>query len=145
MTLLASSIGFARPVAPLLALWYLAFARIRFGKSSSDEIFRSLPGRKCRTLRRKPKNEELERMRWAIAAVAARVPWRADCLVQVLAADRWLSAFDVAAQAHVGVRDHDGKLAAHSWLTADGVVVTGPRDVGAFHELPLAAGASPAP
>jgi hypothetical protein len=141
----ASSIWFARPVAPLYALYCLAFARIRFGKSSSDEIFRSLPGRKRKKLGRKPTSEELERMRWAIAAVAAKVPWRADCLIQVLAADRWLCAFDIAAQAHVGVRDHDGELAAHSWMTADGVVVTGSRDIGAYHVLRLAADSSPAP
>lgn len=83
-------------------------------------------------------------MRWAIAAVASRVPWRADCLVQVLAADRWLSAFDVSAQVHVGVRDHGGELAAHSWLTADGMIVTGSPDIGAFQELPLAADRSQA-
>jgi hypothetical protein len=129
----------------VFALWYLGFARIRFGKSSSEEIFSSLQARKLRTRGRKPTADELETMRWAIAAVAARVPWRADCLVQVLAADRWLSAFDLATQAHVGVRDNNGQLSAHSWLTADGIVVTGPRDVGAFHELPLAPHSSQAP
>jgi hypothetical protein len=145
MTRLGSLIWFARPVAPLFALWYLGLGRIRFGKSSSEEIFSSLQARRLRTRGRKPTADELENMRWALAAVAARVPWRADCLVQVLAADRWLSAFDISTQAHLGVRDHNGQLSAHSWLTAEGIVVTGPCDVGDFHELPLAPPSSQAP
>lgn len=62
----------------------------------------------------------------ALAAAAARVPWRADCLVQVIAADRWLRRHGHAPRFHIGVdRPGGDAFVAHAWLTCGGVTVTG--------------------
>jgi hypothetical protein len=69
---------------------------------------------------------DLERVRWAIAAAAQRVPWRSDCLLQVMAADRLLRREGGDGEFHLGVaKAHDGSLRAHAWLTCGGMVVAG--------------------
>lgn len=67
-----------------------------------------------------------ERVAFVVPRVASRVPWRADCLVQALAAERWLKASGVPSRLFVGVRKH-GALAmeAHAWLIAGDRMVTG--------------------
>jgi hypothetical protein len=61
-----------------------------------------------------------------IPRVAARLPWRADCLVQALAARRWLAAEGIASRLELGARPGDGdRFAAHAWLSAGGRVVLG--------------------
>jgi len=61
-----------------------------------------------------------------IPAVAQRVPWRADCLVQALAGQRWLNARGTHAHIMIGV-DRPGADAfeAHAWLEVDGQVLLG--------------------
>jgi hypothetical protein len=63
---------------------------------------------------------------WAIAAVAPRVPWRADCLPQALAADRWLRRHGVVPDFYLGViKPKHGALEAHAWLSCNGRPITG--------------------
>ncbi|WP_052766028.1 lasso peptide biosynthesis B2 protein [Aurantiacibacter gangjinensis] len=63
---------------------------------------------------------------FAMPRVAARVPWRADCLVQALAAQRWLAAKGIATQLVIGAQRGDGKpFGAHAWLTYGEHVVVG--------------------
>lgn len=63
---------------------------------------------------------------WALTAAARRVPWRSDCLVQAIAAARWLHRKGFAPQLHLGVaRAAQHELKAHAWLTLDGVVIVG--------------------
>ena len=65
-------------------------------------------------------------MAWAIAAVARRVPWRSDCLVQVMAGDAWLRRCGLTGDFHLGVaKDPGGAFKAHAWLTYRGIVVAG--------------------
>lgn len=69
---------------------------------------------------------DLERIRWAIAAAAKCVPWRSDCLLQVMAADRLLRREGAEGEFQLGVaKAHDGSLCAHAWLTCGGIVVAG--------------------
>lgn len=78
----------------------------------------------------------VERVAFAIPRVAARLPWRADCLVQALAAHRWLGRHGVATTLTLGVpRDKSAAFEAHAWLTAGDRVVTG-GDVSGY--VPLA-------
>jgi hypothetical protein len=68
----------------------------------------------------------LARMSWAISAAAARVPWRSDCLLQVMAADRWLRRIGLRPEFFLGVaKDEAGLFKAHAWLRCDDVLVTG--------------------
>lgn len=64
-------------------------------------------------------------MRWALEAAGKRVPWRADCVVQALAAKFWLERAGVETAFRLGVRREAGGLLAHAWLEVGGVPVSG--------------------
>ena len=77
-----------------------------------------------------------DRIAFVIPRVAARVPWRADCLVQALAAERWLASAGIASRLTLGVpRDKRPDFEAHAWLTAGNRIVTG-GDISGY--VPLA-------
>lgn len=67
---------------------------------------------------------------------AARlVPWRSDCLVQAMAAQRWLRREGRQTQLVIGVhKDPAGRFEAHAWLRCGMVTVTG-GDVARFTPL----------
>lgn len=68
----------------------------------------------------------IDRVAFAIPCAAARVPWKATCLVQALAAQRWLAAHGIASTLKLGARRSDATgLDAHAWLEAGGRVVVG--------------------
>lgn len=68
----------------------------------------------------------VDRVTYVIPRVAARLPWRADCLVQALAAERWLASAGIATRLTIGVpRVKRPDFEAHAWLTAGDKVVTG--------------------
>ncbi len=68
----------------------------------------------------------VDRVAFVIPRVAARLPWRADCLVQALAAERWLEREGIATKLILGVpRDKRPAFEAHAWLTAGDRIVTG--------------------
>ena len=68
---------------------------------------------------------------FAIPRVAARLPWRADCMVQALAAKRWLGRHDIVTQLVIGARtDGTNPLDAHAWLKAGERIVTGGDTTG---------------
>ena len=78
----------------------------------------------------------VDRVAFAIPRVAARLPWRADCLVQALAARRWLGHHDIATTLTLGVpRNMPSDFEAHAWLTAGTRIVTG-GDISGY--VPLA-------
>jgi hypothetical protein len=63
---------------------------------------------------------------WAIGAAAARVPWRSDCLLRVMAADRWLRRYGHEPEFFLGAaKVETGQLGAHAWLRCGDVTVTG--------------------
>ena len=69
---------------------------------------------------------DLQKVAWALTVVASRVPWRADCLVQTMAAARWLRRYHIQPEFHLGVmKDPVGNLRAHAWLEYRGVTITG--------------------
>ena len=70
--------------------------------------------------------KRLESIAWAIAAAGRRVPWRADCLVQAIAADRWLKRIGLVPEFSLGVmKTEDGVLRAHALIRCNNVTVTG--------------------
>ncbi len=56
-----------------------------------------------------------------------KVPWRADCLVQALAAQAWLARCHIPSRIEIGVErsPDNGEFASHAWLRASGRIVTG--------------------
>jgi hypothetical protein len=66
-------------------------------------------------------------VRWAVAAAARRVPWKALCLQQAYAGVLMLTVRRVPSTTVVGVRraPGDGGLATHAWTEAGGGIVTG--------------------
>jgi hypothetical protein len=77
-----------------------------------------------------------ERITWAIAVVAARVP-RASCLTQALAATLLLVRHGHAATLRLGVaKNDDGTLRAHAWLESGGRAILGEPAPGAFIPFP---------
>jgi Transglutaminase-like superfamily len=77
----------------------------------------------------------VERVAKAVSAMGNRAPWRSDCLVQALAARRWLASAGVATRLAIGARhDAAGAFQAHAWLSAGERLVTG-GDVSAYREF----------
>ena len=74
-----------------------------------------------------------DRIAYAIPRIGARVPWRADCLVQALAARRWLASHGVKSVLSIGVRK-DAEFAAHAWLKVGDQIITG-GDIASFAPL----------
>ena len=68
----------------------------------------------------------VEQIAYVIPGVARRMPWRADCLVQAMAAQHWLITEGITATIVVGVHQSDSTgFGAHAWLTYGDFVVTG--------------------
>ena len=119
------------------AMVELALARIRLGADHSGHF------REARATRRSPSsaltNDQallVDQVAFAIPRVAHRMPWRADCLVQALAGERWLRRRGVSAHIVIGVHQTGpAPLDAHAWLKAGDRIVTG-GDVSTF--IPLA-------
>lgn len=111
----------------LVAIKELALARISHATRPSSAILRELqsaPLRPQLNLWDDKKNGELQRIAWAISAAASRVPWRSDCLLQVMAANRWLRRIGIHPQFNLGVsKDRFGQFKAHAWLTCNDVKI----------------------
>lgn len=74
----------------------------------------------------------VKRVSYIIPRIAARLPWRADCLVQALAAKQWLRSRGIASTIEMGIpREPPPEFQAHAWLRAGDMVVTG-GDVGGY-------------
>ena len=75
-------------------------------------------------------------VRWAVRACARRVPWRAKCFEQALAARWMLRQRGVATMLHYGARQlPDGALIAHVWVTAGSADVIGYENKAEFREV----------
>jgi hypothetical protein len=76
---------------------------------------------------------ESARVAWAVHAAAARVPWRAVCFHQGIAAQRMLARRGIAAELHYGIAKGDaGARPAHVWVEAAGTILLG-GEVAAAH------------
>jgi hypothetical protein len=109
-----------------IAVRELLIARIRHATQPTGKILLKLqeagrPLKKVGT-----RKVDVARLSWAIAVAAVRVPWRSDCLLRAMAADRWLRRHQLQPQFYLGVkRNGAGCLAAHARLCFGDVTVTG--------------------
>lgn len=70
-----------------------------------------------------------------IGRMAARVPWRSDCLVQALAGQQWLARQGIVTEIVVGTaKGADGTFDAHAWLRQGDRIVLG-GDISRFQPL----------
>ena len=77
----------------------------------------------------------IEHISFVVPRIAAYLPWRADCLVQAIAAQNWLLSENISSEIIVGVRNsqHDG-FNAHAWLRCGNAVIIG-GDVSGYETL----------
>ena len=127
-----------------VAVLELALARMRYARQPAQQIIqrlRAVPVHSRGAGDHPIELRDVQRMRWAINAASARVPWRSDCLLQVMAADRWLQRKAAKGSFHLGIaKERDGKIRAHAWLTCSGIVVAGGSGEGL---TPLLGGEQP--
>ena len=113
----------------IVAVFELLLARLRLAALSPGKFLGSLrtPLHDGATTPARPSRQpDIATVSWALAAAANRVPWRADCLVQAAAADRWLRRLGHAPQFHLGVDHPDpDDFSAHAWIVVNDTVVTG--------------------
>ncbi len=68
----------------------------------------------------------------AVEAAARRLPWRTVCIQRGIAAQRMLRRRGLDATLHYGIGNEADGLAAHVWVSLDGVPVIGGKEAGAF-------------
>jgi Transglutaminase-like superfamily len=109
-----------------IAVFELLRARVRFGREPVTKILKELQQQSAPSQGRAGPQVNLARLSWAIGAAAARVPWRSDCLLQAMAADRWLRRYGLSPQFFLGAQiPGPGRFQAHAWLYCNGLAVTG--------------------
>lgn len=120
------------------AVFKLACARLRLARKPIQPILLSL-SEPPQHAANDDVLQEVETAAWAIAAAAARVPWRSDCLLQAMAAADWLCELSAQWEFCLGVRRTEtGQLEAHAWLKSHDRVVTGNLpDLETFALLPV--------
>ena len=102
----------------------LLVARFWFAYRPTNAIISDLQSTKAPGLN--AQSPELGDISWAMDVASRHVPWRSDCLIQAMAANRWLRRYTVEPQFYLGVKKDGGNtLAAHAWLTVGDRVITG--------------------
>lgn len=122
----------------LRAIVELAIARVRLGTRDTRELLRRAQARNRPVPMSTPNPNPdalVDRVSFAIPRAGRRVPWRADCLVQALAAQHWLRRRGVMTTLVIGVRKpKPADFEAHAWLMAADRIVTGGQ-VGGYHPI----------
>lgn len=121
----ASSLDRATAADLARAVLELAIARARLATSTPVTLLHH-PVRTAHVEDKADASAKVARVSFAVPRMGARVPWRSDCLVQALAAHRWLGRMGVDSELCIGVRDPSrGTFEAHAWLKVGDRVVIG--------------------
>lgn len=113
------------------ASYELALARLELLAARPEAWLAGTPGRSAAD-----EAASIERVAFAIPRAAERVPWKATCLVQALAAKRWLGRMGIDSRLKLGARKTgEQALDAHAWLEAGGRVVVG-GEIADYAEFP---------
>jgi hypothetical protein len=115
------------PVLIEAVIWLLVARIILRLLTITRTVSLLIPARKL-TLSSPVSLDTLARVRWAVRLGARKVPWRALCFEQGIAAQRMLMRRGIAADLVYGVaRNGNGSTEAHVWTrVADHTVVGGP-------------------
>lgn len=74
---------------------------------------------------------ELARLRWLIGVMSRRLPWRAVCFHQGIAAQRILCRQGIAADLHYGVLKRDESFVGHVWVAVQEEIILGGEEARA--------------
>ena len=85
----------------------------------------ALPVRKLPPADDEARNLMRRQIRWAIVTAARRVPWRALCIQQGLAAQFMLRRRGIPSVLYYGAALHEGDLKAHVWVRDGNIDVIG--------------------
>lgn len=114
----------------------LALARVRLGVQDTEHLIDRERAAKAGPVTEEGANDGvIGRVAFAVGAMGARVPWRSNCLVQALAAKRWLARHGIDSRVELGARKAGEALDAHAWLTVGDRVVVG-GDVKGYAPFP---------
>lgn len=120
------------------ALFYTGVARLAM-VSTSFKILRKLMGEYNKNKVSELSQQEhilIFKVKWAVLLVSKYTPWKSECLVQALAAQRMLKKRNVNSTIHLGVgKDMHSNILAHAWLKCGGITVTGESKEGFFKEV----------
>lgn len=119
----------------LHAVYWLAVARLWLIRTPFPDLAERL---RAEVGAEEADSELLRRVGYAVTAAGSNVPWRSDCFVQAIAANRMLRKLGYRSMIHLGVnKNKEGGLLAHAWLTCSGTIITGgavaDRYVGIHH------------
>ncbi|WP_421697940.1 lasso peptide biosynthesis B2 protein [Ancylobacter sp.] len=115
------------------ALLVISLARLALVTLPFRHVVRLAATRPATLTAGDPQAQIIGRTRWAVRAVARRVPFRAMCLEQGLTARVLLRRRGVATTLHYGVaKDRDGRLSAHLWVRAGALDVIGTENADQF-------------
>lgn len=120
------------PLAVEAAIWLL-LARVLLVVLPFRRVAALLAPAPGRGGRAPDRPRQIARTRWAVTVLAKRVPWRAVCLQQAIAAQRLLWRRGVESDLYLGAaRKPDGALAAHAWVLAGDDPVVGVETAAGF-------------
>lgn len=127
------------------AIWSLAAARVRLATQPFPRIARRLGGFTTPAQARASHEDRIasaddqttaRKIGWAVTRAARHVPFGAVCLPQAMAAKAMLARRGIGSVMHFGTtRGEKLSLAAHAWLDAAGVEVTGYPVEASFTEI----------
>lgn len=121
----------------------LALARYRLGAEHPKQLLQRARQFSQPTQTHPQTNAIAARVAFAIPRVAARLPWRSDCFIQAMAAQRWLQSKGIPSALMIGTRkDEEGGFQAHAWLTCDDQIITG-GDISGY--VPIVTPETPLP
>lgn len=121
----------------ICAILYLARARAAFSMYDTRHILTDLscitPRASNRAVKAAnngsapcPGSVDTKLVGWAIQTASSRVPWRADCLIQAMAAVYWLRRHDLTPEFHLGIAQSERQnLVAHAWVSLRGQTIVG--------------------
>ena len=109
----------------------LVIASLRLRLAPFDRLVAHLPTQNGPPI----DTEEARLLRRAIRGWARRLPWRAECFEQGVAAARFLARHGHPATLHYGARGAGDDLEAHVWVGSGDVRVIGWENSSEFREL----------
>lgn len=120
------------------ATWYLFLARCRLLVTPIGRVVDGLVKPHAASAESATPNAtiDLRLVAWALARLQDHLPWRADCLVQAMAASRWLTRHGYSPRVSIGVTRNDrNELLAHAWTYVGEFAVTGGAQNDTFRLL----------
>lgn len=119
----------------------LLFAQLLLAMIAAEMLIRILPFRRYAPLLRRMRGEVptppalAARIRRLTLRAGDWLPWEAKCLVRCIAVRAVLGARGFASDLSLGLDIDAPDLAAHAWLQAGGIVVSGAEEMRKFREV----------